>query len=756
MYKKVMIKKHKRLHMAIASLLTVSILSSCAQKDIVSTTDSDSTSSIKDIFESSQNSGLESEAIAGNEVHTDNTKETDDTDKPKQVNTNSQYNPYSRERKAFENDDTSVYTQTVMIYMVGSDLESNYGNATIDLSEMVAAQPDIKNNNVVVFAGGASEWKLDGISGDNSYLLELGKDDFYIKETLTSCNMGESDSLSNFITYCLDEYDTDKYSLVLWNHGAGPVMGFGIDENYHDILTLPELQKAFDSSVGKSNKKLEWVGFDACLMSSLEVADVLAPYANYLIASQETEPGWGWNYDFLSKLSESGMNGAGMGKEIIDSYMDYCNQIFDIYPQYYADVTLSCIDLNAYDAAEKALNDFFADVDGTLDADTFPSIIRDRKQMRNFGVFSTDYNYSMIDSMSLVNQLSDKADNAKAQAALTSLNNMIVYDRSNLESANGISICFPHNTEDAYQETYLMVQDYIDFAPGYSRFLNNVYALEDGATIAHNWDVSEAEVAVEETEITQANITTENGRDISIQLTEEQQKNFASASFMILANAESYDYVDADEDERSKDLYFHVYVGKNVQMDETGRLHAYYDNNILYMKDISSDGDGSLSHIPMIMIDSDITNSTEKRYTSYAILENLTGDFSDWNSTAIEMQIVRDAEHPNGYIRSAIPLDNSEDDFHSPSKQLIDFNAYNLIEVPSSSARYVTRDENGKLLPYYEWESSGIMMGFDMYIDNGIEFVAQSIPDPENYSCMFLIYDAQGNVTSSELIPLAQ
>ena len=122
------------------------------------------------------------------------------------------------------------------------------------------------------------------------------------------------------------------------------------------------------------------------------------------------------------------------------------------------------------------------------------------------------------------------------------------------------------------------------------------------------------------------------------------------------------------------------------------------------------------------------------------------------------MQIVRDAKHPNGYIRSAIPLgdDDEDSDIHTPSKQLVDFSDFNLIEVPSTKSRYVTRDENGKLLPFFDWESSEYMMGFDMYIDNGIEFVAQSIPDPENYACVFLIYDAQGNVTSSDLIPLAQ
>lgn len=128
--------------------------------------------------------------------------------------------------------------------------------------------------------------------------------------------------------------------MILWNHGAGPVFGFGVDENYNDLLTLPEMQSALENSVGQSGQKLEWIGFDACLMSSLEVADVFSDYSNYLISSQETEPGWGWNYSFLSSLSEPDMDGARLGQKIIDAYMDFSEAVFEEYPKFYSDLTL--------------------------------------------------------------------------------------------------------------------------------------------------------------------------------------------------------------------------------------------------------------------------------------------------------------------------------------------------------------------------------------------------------------------------------
>lgn len=48
--------------------------------------------------------------------------------------------------------------------------------------------------------------------------------------------------------------------------------------------------------------KIDVLGFDACLMSMYEIGSVLAPYANYLLASELLEPGTGWDYSSLGYL----------------------------------------------------------------------------------------------------------------------------------------------------------------------------------------------------------------------------------------------------------------------------------------------------------------------------------------------------------------------------------------------------------------------------------------------------------------------
>ncbi|MBQ8823729.1 MAG: hypothetical protein IJZ64_00685, partial [Ruminococcus sp.] len=525
-----------------------------------------------------------------------------------------------------------VYSQTIMVYMVGSDLESKYGNASLDMQEMQEAMPDIENNNIIVYAGGASEWKTSSLDANKNTILKLEKDGFSEVSSTDAKNMGEAETLSEFINYGLTNYDTDKYSLILWNHGAGPVFGFGVDENYEDLLSLQEMQSALNDSVGKQEKKLEWIGFDACLMSSLEVADVFAPYANYLISSQETEPGWGWNYGFLSKLSEPDMDGARLGKEIIDSYMKFGEEIFELSPKYYSDLTLSCVDLNKYQTAEDELDTFFSQMDSSLDSSTFPSTVRNRDNAKDFGTYSSDFNYSLVDTSNLLQLLSEDSS-VSADSAISAIDDMIVYMRTNVENAGGISICYPYQTDEDYAEYCISLQEYLDFAPGYTSFLKTFNSIKDGDTILEpeNLDIADAETNVEpisadnsesdsseldssepeSSENTESSeesssisdnstVTPSGGSDISLALTPEQQQNFGTASFYILCKTSSSD-MDL-EMERLDEAYTFIHGGKNVKMDENGVLHAYYSDNVVYLKDAET---GELSPTPMVLIDND-------------------------------------------------------------------------------------------------------------------------------------------------------
>jgi len=213
-------------------------------------------------------------------------------------------------------------TRTIMIYIVGSDLETNAGLATGDLIEILESDFNQDFLNVLVCTGGASVWNNDVIPNDKNMIYEIIGNGMLPVRASPAQNMGDSKTLADFLSFCYKNYSSDYYDLILWNHGSGPMMGFGYDEIFNDILSLEDIIDAMKHSPFSRGNKLGFVGFDACLMSSIEVAYAFYEYAEYLIASQEIIPGWGWDYAFLGNLEQK-MSTAEIAVEIIDTYFDF-------------------------------------------------------------------------------------------------------------------------------------------------------------------------------------------------------------------------------------------------------------------------------------------------------------------------------------------------------------------------------------------------------------------------------------------------
>lgn len=117
--------------------------------------------------------------------------------------------------------------------------------------------------------------------------------------------MGDPETLKGFLNYAEENYPADHKMLLFWNHGGGSVSGVSFDENYEmDSLVLDELSAVMKDVYG-DKKPFEVVGFDTCLMATVDTANVFQNYASYMVASEETEPGNGWLYSgWLSKLAK--------------------------------------------------------------------------------------------------------------------------------------------------------------------------------------------------------------------------------------------------------------------------------------------------------------------------------------------------------------------------------------------------------------------------------------------------------------------
>lgn len=198
--------------------------------------------------------------------------------------------------------ESKVYDNVIMIYMVGSDLESQDQSGIDDIKEMLEAEYG-SNTIILLQTGGAEKWhKLNqvSISNENIQRFIIQNGEITLLETLANDNMGKAEVLNDFIKFAQNEYPAKAEHLVLWSHGSGPVYGFGADELHEsDALDLEELKQAL-----RDTKKLNTIVFDACLMGNLETAFALKDYSKFMIASSELAPGTGLNYEaFANKIA---------------------------------------------------------------------------------------------------------------------------------------------------------------------------------------------------------------------------------------------------------------------------------------------------------------------------------------------------------------------------------------------------------------------------------------------------------------------
>ena len=267
---------------------------------------------------------------------------------------------------------------TIMVYMCGTDLESKYGMASSDMEEMRAASYG-DNVNVIVFTGGCSKWKVSGISNKVNQIYQIKNGQIgRLVEDAGSKAMTDPNNLASFIQFCSKNFPANRNELILWDHGGGSVTGYGYDEKNKSSgsMSLAGVNQALKSG----GVKFDFIGFDACLMATAETALMLNEHADYLIASEETEPGIGWYYtNWLTKLgSNTSMSTLDIGKNIVDDFVSECAKKCRGQK-----TTLSVIDLAEFsNTVPKDLNAFAKSVSNKISANEYKDISNARYSTR--------------------------------------------------------------------------------------------------------------------------------------------------------------------------------------------------------------------------------------------------------------------------------------------------------------------------------------------------------------------------------------
>ena len=332
-------------------------------------------------------------------------------------------------------------------YLCGSDLESNGGFATNDLSELMEVELP-ENVNVVIETGGSAVWQNDLMDADKLQRWLYNSEGLQLVDEQPSASMGEAQTLADFLSFAKENYPAEKTAVVFWNHGGGSVTGAAFDEIYgYDSLTLDEMYQAFSSVWNPSMEKqpLELIGFDTCLMATVDVAYTFADLAHYLVASEETEPANGWYYSqWVGTLAQNpSMNGEELGKVICDAYYAGCEEVGT-----QDNTTLSLTDLTKVQTLLDAYDTFGAEA--LAAACTDPGFLsqfgRVAAQSENYGGNTKEQGYTnMVDLGHMARQSVGML--GSAQEVLDALDDCVLYQVGGQyrTEATGLSCYYSYN-----------------------------------------------------------------------------------------------------------------------------------------------------------------------------------------------------------------------------------------------------------------------------------------------------------------------
>lgn len=344
---------------------------------------------------------------------------------------------------------------TLMVYMCGSDLESKRAYATNSINQILDSKAG-NNLQIVIETGGAKSWKNATVKNDALYRYEVNNKELKLIGEAGNNPITDANQLSDFIKFAAKEKPADRYGFVFWNHGGGTIGGYGEDKLFDSqSMDINAIKKGFEDA----GIHFDFIGFDCCLMSTVEIANALKMNADYMIASEETEPGSSWYYTNALNLVEDNpkVSIKSISKQLISDFTS---------PQYTetsGDTTLALIDLNQIDEVIGALDKYMVNINQMLAEGRFDEIAKARIEARSFGKDK----FEQIDIIDFVKRIDDAEYKDEIIAAIEKA---VLYRESRSDDSNGLAMFFPYYMLDKYidyrnltYETGLVDEDYIHF-----------------------------------------------------------------------------------------------------------------------------------------------------------------------------------------------------------------------------------------------------------------------------------------------------
>jgi len=335
-------------------------------------------------------------------------------------------------------------------------------------------------------------------------------------EDIGEADMGSGKTLAQFVSWGMQKYPAKRFALIIWDHGQGwrlfvanllkrqraivksrslavpdtvtalrsasvllragvgvasndgqtapfrsapgaPYRSVSNDETNQSVLYNRDMQDSLKLALG--GQTIDVIGFDACLMAMVETGYALREIGRYMVASEELEPGRGWNYsDWLRRLEANPTQDAsGVAKMTVDSYRATYTSPETGDPA----TTLSAIDLGQVERVATTLSQLSDALISNIDLE-LQGLIESRAAT---STYAPGYFFYHIDIVQFVSQLAARTANTTVKDAAMAVKNAVIAavsgnyagtERTGSYGSNGLAIYFPssehEHTGDPYAE----------------------------------------------------------------------------------------------------------------------------------------------------------------------------------------------------------------------------------------------------------------------------------------------------------------
>lgn len=364
---------------------------------------------------------------------------------------------------------------TVMIYLdADNNLDQISEHALREMQKVGSSEEITVVLQYDTRASSAKRCKVE--RGKLSVLADLGEVD-----------MASPAVLADFISFAAKSYPADHYALIISDHGDGwkssPKRVGSLLEDWTNNGTATAatgndlVAQGISMGAEAAGITIDILGLDACIMSTLEAAYEFRGVAGILVASQELEQSYGWDYaDLLARLAaDPGMTPRQLATEMVDSYRGFAERSL------FRDQTLSAVELGdgiAFLAqqVETLANRLLGELDDPSIRETVLSRVSEaRGAVQEFDPVTHPATY--VDLFDLDRLI--EGEGGAIQATLTAIT-IAEYHGCDRGNAHGMSIVFFDLPRALSYSTMVYDPDYTDFNAATGRgnraaFLNSFH-----------------------------------------------------------------------------------------------------------------------------------------------------------------------------------------------------------------------------------------------------------------------------------------